>query len=335
MVIGAGAVGGSLASLLAEAGVPVVLVGRGENARRIAESGLRLRTPQGTRQVRLDVVDSADAVDLTWSDVLLMTVKAQDVEAALAAWAWRPVSGGSRRQAFAADLPIVTFQNGLVGERSALRRFERVIGATIVIGASHLSPGEVVLRSTPPVAGIVWIGRYPSGVDVEQDAIAADLTKAGLLCIPVVDSSAHKAAKLLGSVGNVVELFDGTGALRSAMRDRLRTEALSVLRAAGTSLPPGDRLDPRGARLTLGEVEDFDATGFSTWQSFARGASSEVDFLNGEIVLIARQVGVAAPLNVRAQRLAAGLDELGARPLSELLGPVASEEEHPGRQSAD
>ena len=42
--------------------------------------------------------------------------------------------------------------------------------------------------------------------------------------------------------------------------------------------------------------------GGSTWQSLARGTPVEVDYLNGEIVLLARLHGVAAPVNELLQR---------------------------------
>jgi 2-dehydropantoate 2-reductase len=41
-----------------------------------------------------------------------------------------------------------------------------------------------------------------------------------------------------------------------------------------------------------------DRAGNSTWQSFARGSdSTEVDWLNGEIVLLGRLHGVPTPMN--------------------------------------
>ena len=45
--------------------------------------------------------------------------------------------------------------------------------------------------------------------------------------------------------------------------------------------------------------------GGSSWQSLTRGAGSiEADFLNGEIVLLGRELGVPAPVNEILQRLA-------------------------------
>jgi 2-dehydropantoate 2-reductase len=64
----------------------------------------------------------------------------------------------------------------------------------------------------------------------------------------------------------------------------------------------------------------------STWQSFARGTSSEVDYLNGEIVRLGRLHGVAAPQNAAFQRAAARLARDGGKPgsldIAEVRWPV-------------
>ena len=52
----------------------------------------------------------------------------------------------------------------------------------------------------------------------------------------------------------------------------------------------------------------------STWQSFARGTSSEVDFLSGEVALIARRHGIDAPLNAAVARELGALAARGGRP---------------------
>ena len=36
---------------------------------------------------------------------------------------------------------------------------------------------------------------------------------------------------------------------------------------------------------------------FSTWQSIARGKPTEIDYLNGEIVLLGERLGLATPYN--------------------------------------
>jgi 2-dehydropantoate 2-reductase len=318
VVVGGGAVGGALAAQLVPAGHDVVLVARGAHGRAVAERGLVVRRPGGVDVVEVAVAHGPEDVDLRPGDVLLLTVKTQDAEAALATWAWRPVAGGG----VAADLPVVTFQNGLLTEDLALRRFSRVYGATIGIAASHLVPGEVVSPSEPPAVGLVWLGRYLAPADTLQDELVADLVGSGFAAWSVPDVRRQKAAKLLGNVGNGLDLFRGDHAARDRARAALRSEAVAVLEAAGLRLPPGGDLDRGSADFRVLPVEGHVGGRLSTWQSFARGASSEVDYLNGEVVLLARRYGVPAPLNEALQRLlgpAAGAVDLPSPSLDELL----------------
>ena len=314
VVIGAGAVGGALAAQLVEAGYAVLLVARGEHGRRIAAHGLLVRRPGGTCQVRMEVEPDPESVVLTPNDVLVLATKTQDAEAALGTWQSRPVRGGT----LAADLPIVTFQNGLATEPAALRRFSRVYAATIGIAASYLTPGEIVSPSLPPTVGVIWIGRYPRGLDDLATSLVGEIRSAGFAAWAVEDVQQVKAAKLLANLANGLDLLEGDDDSRSEARDALRAEAGRVLAGAGIALPPGGGLDLHGTTLTVLPVAGHTPGRLSTWQSHARGASSEIDYLNGEIVLLGRLHGVPTPVNARLQRLL--VDPSASRTLDALLG---------------
>lgn len=319
VIIGAGAVGGALAAELVPAGHDVVLVARGEHGRAIAENGLRVRRPNGVDVVRVAVAAGPDEVRLRSGDVLVLATKTQDAEAALTQWAWQPVDDGS---GLAVDLPIITYQNGLATESQALRRFSRVYGATIAIAASYLTPGEIVSPSPRPAVGIVWLGRFPTGVDNLARSFAEDLTGAGFAATAVEDVRQSKAAKLVGNVGNGLDLLEGGDEQRGEARDALRAEALDVLAGAGISLPPGGGLDLGGVEFVVLPVDGHVPGRLSTWQSFARGTTSEADHLNGEIVLLGRLHGVDTPVNEQLQRLLGGPPS--QRTLENLLAPIRS-----------
>ncbi|GAA3012037.1 hypothetical protein GCM10017559_38610 [Streptosporangium longisporum] len=79
-----------------------------------------------------------------------------------------------------------------------------------------------------------------------------------------------------------------------------------------------------GDRIRLLEVEGTERGGGSSWQSLARGTGSiEADHLNGEITLLARLHGTAAPVNETLQRVANAFARErrapGSMPVSELL----------------
>ncbi|MDQ0574228.1 ketopantoate reductase family protein [Agromyces albus] len=302
VVIGGGAVGSVLAAQLELAGIRTVLVARGAHLEAIREHGLRVRRPGGDDLVRLAVAAGAAEVRLTQDDVLVLAVKSQDADAALAGWAWRPVLA-ERCGSVAADLPILTFQNGLAAEDAALRRFSTVYGVTIGIAASYLEPGEVVSPSYP-VVGVAWLGLHPAAkrdADPLQASLVGDLRAAGFHVEPVNDIATWKARKLLANVNNGLDVLDGSDAERVEARLALVAETRRVLDAAGV-LPATDT-GLGGGTLIVESVPGHTPGRLSTWQSFARGASSEVDHLNGEVVLIARRHGLDAPLNERLQRL--------------------------------
>ncbi len=148
VVIGAGAVGALLAAQLHEAGISAVLIARGANLGAIRENGLVIRRPDSTDVVRVPVAEGPDVLSLRPDDVLVLATKTQDAEAALAEWAWQPVVDATGTTVgVAADLPLLTLQNGLAVEPAALRRFGTVLAGSIWIATSYLTAGEVV---SPP-----------------------------------------------------------------------------------------------------------------------------------------------------------------------------------------
>ncbi|MDT0344912.1 ketopantoate reductase family protein [Streptomyces litchfieldiae] len=296
IIIGAGAVGGAIGGRLFQHGHDVVLVARGAHGAALAERGLRLRTPDESLTLPVPVVDGPDAVTPRPDDVLILAVKTQDSVAALDAWA--PVAG---------DLPLLCAQNGVANERLALRRFRRVYGVCVWLPSQFLEPG-VVTAPCAPLTGMLHIGRFPGGTDDTARRVAADLEASRFLAPVVPDVMRWKYAKLLLNLGNALEAL--CGPLREPpLTDVLagaRTEGEAVLAAAGipyTGEEEQARL--RGDRMRLLPVDGAEHGGGSSWQSLTRGTGSiEADYLNGEIVLLGRELGVPTPVNEALQRLA-------------------------------
>jgi 2-dehydropantoate 2-reductase len=298
IIIGAGAVGVTFAAELQRAGRDALLVARGAQLAALRAGALRYARPDGTRTLQLPVAGSPDEADLTEDDVLLLTVKTQDADAVLADWAWRPVRtrAGDRPPA-AAAVPVVTVQNGLDAERSALRRFAAVIGGVLMVPAGYTAPGEVAVSSWP-VVGLAWLGAYPRGGHPLLAGIAADFAAAGFRTRVVPEIQSVKAAKLAASVTFALAALYPAGPLRSRAGELLAAEAREILSASG--LPIADlSADAAGDRAALAHrpTTGPQYTGNSTAQSLTRAAPVETDFLNGEIVLAARLLGRDAPAN--------------------------------------
>ncbi|WP_328320485.1 ketopantoate reductase family protein [Streptomyces sp. NBC_00388] len=335
IIIGAGAVGGTIGGRLSESGSEVVLVARGAHYEALRDGGLRFETPEGVRTLALPVADGPGAVELRADDVLVLTVKTQDSVAALDAWGPRPVAGTGATAAEA--LPLVCAQNGVESERLALRRFRRVYGMCVWLPATFLEPGSVAAAGSP-LSGMLHIGRYPSGADSTARQISADLEKAPFEAPVTTDVMRWKYAKLLSNLANSLEAVCGTGAADPAgpaavLLRRANEEGLAVYAAAGIdAASPDEQQRTRGDKIAqqpLGQQRG----GGSSWQSLSRGTGTvEADFLNGEIALLGRVHGVPTPVNDVLQRVAGIFARerrpAGSLPAAELAAMVADAERY-------
>ncbi|MGW6272725.1 ketopantoate reductase family protein [Streptomyces sp. NPDC055060] len=332
IIIGAGAIGGTVGGRLAGSGHDVLLVARGAHHEAVRESGLRVRTPEGTTTHRLPVVrDPSELGELRPDDVLFLAVKTQDATAALDAWSGRPVAGGGTAGEV---LPLVCAQNGVESERIALRRFRRVYGMCVWLPATHVEPGAVSAAGAP-YTGILHLGRYPRGTDDTARLVSADLEKSKLLAPVVADVMRWKYGKLLSNLANAIEAATGplSGEEAAALYRRARAEGEAVLAAAGIeAVGEQEQQETRGDRVRLEPLDGEPRGGGSSWQSLTRGTGTiEADYLNGEIGLLGRLHGVPTPVNDTLQTVAKEFARerraAGSMPVTELLGLVARAEE--------
>ena len=286
VIYGAGAVGGVVAARLALAGQDVAVVARGAHLEAIRRDGLTLRQPSGDTVVELEAYEHpAD----TGKDVVVLGMKGMDTGAALVAL-----------EGF--DGPVVCLQNGVANERAALRHFADVYGVHVILPASHLAPG-VVVAHCGPVPGILDLGRYPAGTDATAQRLAAGLESAGFVSQPRADIMRWKYRKLVLNLGNAVEALCGrVDGLAEAVAP-VRAEGEAVLRRAGIDVATQEEDRQRRGDI-MRWPSQAERAGGSSWQSLARGTGTvEADYLNGEIVLLARLHGMPAPVNETARRL--------------------------------
>ena len=296
VVIGAGAIGGVVGARLRQAGREVVLIARGAHYEAIARAGLVLETPNERVTLGIPVTRAPAEVSFGADDVVLLATKGQHTSAALE----------GLRDAAPTSTPVVCLQNGVANERAALRIFSEVYGAVVMAPTAHLEPG-VVQAYGAALTGQIDVGRYPSGVDDRCRALSESLRAARFASEPHPDIMRLKHAKLIANLANAVQAICGEGPGAEVLIERAREEGRAVLRAAGIDFTDEHVSDLRG-RWESWQVEEIAGSaraGGSTWQSVVRGAGSvETDYLNGEIVLQGRLVGVATPVNELLQSLA-------------------------------
>lgn len=322
VVIGAGAVGGTIGARLHLAGRDVVLVGRGHHLAAIHRTGLRFVTPDLDERLDVRAVAGPHEVELDGDDVLVLATKGQHTAEALGTWsAAEVVTGAGAGRTAGEVLPVLCAQNGVGNEPAALRWFARVAGVCVWLPAELPEPGTV-LASCAPLTGMLHLGAYPSGRDAGfeslLDAVAADLEASSFLAPRPDDVMAWKRAKLLSNLGNAFDAFlerdDAWRPLLAAAQDEART----VFASAGLAVTSeAEEEAVRGDRMQLRDVPGFTRGGGSTYQSLARGTGSvETDWLNGEVVLQGRLLGVPTPVNAAVQALAARALAAGREPRS-------------------
>ncbi|MEV6759400.1 2-dehydropantoate 2-reductase N-terminal domain-containing protein [Streptomyces sp. NPDC051105] len=305
IIIGAGAVGGAIGGRLAGSGHDVVLVARGAHHAALRDGGLRLKVPDGAYTYRLPAVTGPGELgELREDDVLVLAVKTQDTVTALGAWGAAPVAGGGTA---AERLPLFCAQNGVEGQRLALRVFRHVYGVCVWLPSTFVEPG-VVSAGGAPLTGMLHLGRHPHGTDATARLVAADLEKSHFEAPVVPDVARWQYAKLLSNLGNALEAVAGPIADDAAVTlfRRVRAEGEAVLDAAGIAYASVEEQQAlRGHKVDLVPLDGAPRGGGSSWQSLSRGTGTiEADYLNGEIALLGRLHGVPTPLNDLLQHLA-------------------------------
>jgi 2-dehydropantoate 2-reductase len=336
VIVGAGAIGGTVGAVLTRAGIPTVLVARGRHADVLTTAGMTLRTPDGTFHTAVTGASRPEDVRLTRRDVLVFTTKTQQLDAALQDWVDQPVHDHDGVAGAAGELlPAMTALNGVAAEEKALRYFGRVFGVCVWLPAVHVEPGEVIVRSWP-VVGQFHIARWPASTSTQADTdlltrLAETWSTAGIRVRTPEDVVPWKYNKLLSNLGNAVGALTAESADVSEVMAALRKEGANVLRHAGIDYVSFETSTAARAEdgPTIRPVPGWNTgPSNSTWQSLSRNTGNvETDFFNGEIVRLAHKHGITAPLNaalaraVRASvRNGFGPSHHSAAQLAELLG---------------
>ncbi len=309
-MIGAGAIGGTVAALLARAGHEVQVVARGEQLAAIAENGVRLSGGWGDFTVRVDAVDALTVCP----DLALLTTKAQDAESALRANAEMLVG-----------IPVVVVQNGLEAITAARRAAPRsdIVGALAVYAASYLSPGVITVTTTGPtfLGGPMLPALYASKILGAVMPVELTDNFEGAQWTKLIVNHVNGLSAITGlSVQEVI----GDRRLRAIMTETMR-EAVRVARASGIEfaslqglsdrlLTAFDRLPARlGQLLPLLMKHRMGSrpNPGSTLQSIRRGQPTEIDYLNGAVVRRGADGGVPTPASEQLVRMVHEVEQSG------------------------
>jgi 2-dehydropantoate 2-reductase len=298
-VIGAGAVGGAIAALLARAGHQVEVTARGAHLESIREGGIRLSGVWGDYTARVDAAERLTRAP----EMAVLATKAQDSSAAL-----RENAG------LLSGIPLVVVQNGLDGVAIARRSAPGcdVVGALAMFASSYLSPGTITV-TTP--------GRIYLGADEDHDVparFAARLLGAVLPTSVTTNFVGAQWSKLVFNQVNALPAITGLSVQEVAAHPvlvdvltRSMRETVRIAERSGIRFEPLQGLTDRRLRLfaalppALGkalprlQARRMGSTPNpgSTLQSIRRGQVTEIDYLNGAVVRAAKAAGTTAPIN--------------------------------------
>jgi len=302
-VFGAGSIGCYVGGHLQSAGASVTYIGRDRFAQMLKEHGLNLthyeRPPISLPPDIYDFHTQPRHIDK--ADVILVTVKSQDTDAAGKALAWHAKEGAL----------VISLQNG-VSNAGVLR--------------SHLPDHMILAGMVPFNVTAAGPGVFHSGTEgvltIEANSDARFAQFMDLLAKVDLPANTHDNitgaswGKLLINLNNALNTLHGDTLLTGlAQRDYRRALAASI--EEGLTLCQSTGIEPvsfgaanlettiKTLRLPnmlykpiMKKMIKIDASARSSMlDDLEMGRASEVDYLQGEIVRLAENTGQTAPVN--------------------------------------
>ncbi len=299
-VIGAGAIGGLIAGYLKLKDVDISLVGRQDSVNAIKENGLQISGARGNFNIKIDIADKLNYAP----DLAILSTKTQDIEKAI-----------KDNLDFLKKSLIVTTQNGICADGLAAKYIpkENIISSIVMFGATYLEPAKAAHNFEGP-----WIiGR----IFERTDEKVIELSRLFDQIFPTIvteDIKGMKITKIFVNANNCIPAILGIsiqeaflGVDISSISIGIWKEGLDIVNKAGISLVslpdfPVERITKltsmpitEAAKIFSGIMQNLSKEPLygSILQSIKRGRLSEIDYINGEFVHLAKANNLRAPLN--------------------------------------
>ncbi len=311
VVLGAGAMGSLFGGLVAEGGLDVTLVDPWrKHIDAIRKSGLRMVGHGGDR--RIPVAATTDPASVRSADIVFVQCKANFNAAAAASVRHLFAKGGPARGGLAGDgdTVAISFQNGLGNEEELAGYFgaDRVLGGLTAQGANIEAPGIVRNHAELPS----YIGEMNGGITKRTRSIAKILTDANLPTEASENIRRDIWRKLMANIAisavsgitglNIGQIFNEH--MADDVAYAALDEAIAVAGACGVELSSAE------AREILGKIAGPNGTPqnkSSLRMDIENERPSEIDYINGAVVNLAREHGIAVPVNEALLALVHGM----------------------------
>ena len=343
-ILGAGAIGCYTGGWLARNGHSVLFVGRPSILDSLAARGLEVESVEGKQasvpayaftangdtkgpdssgKSGQDSTNSAiglteSASDLAHCKTVLVCVKSASADEA----------ASEIQQYVAHGSAVISLQNGLGAARILKetlpdhRVFAGMVTYNVVRQDNHFrqSTSGPISIELPPDAALAQVAR----------TVANELNQAGIATFLRSDIENVQWSKLLLNLNNGINALAGIP-IREMLSDRrfrriiaaCMKEAMEIYKAEGIKLVKLGKIIPGIAPAVL-KLPDFlffrvastminiDPTAMTSLaQDLIAGKKTEIDFLNGEIVRLARSKGLKAPINSAVVQLVKEAEETG------------------------
>ncbi|MHA7987068.1 ketopantoate reductase family protein [Rathayibacter sp. CAU 1779] len=299
-IIGAGAIGGTIAALLDRAGHDVAVTARGDGLAAIRDDGLRFDGAWGDHTAHVEASEQLEAAP----ELAFVCTKAQDAASAL-----------HENAELLRGITVVIVQNGLDALETAtgILPDSELVGGLALYASQYVEPGHVTVTAT----GSTYLGDGP-GEPTDAARRAAALLATVMPTVATRNFLGAQWSKLVVNMVNAMPALTGLSVqetirdralgrvVTASMRETVRIGFASGVRYADvqglsdpllrvfSSLPLGAaRALPSLMARRMGVVPNLG----STLQSRRRGRTTEIDYLNGAVVRAAEAIGRSAPVN--------------------------------------
>jgi 2-dehydropantoate 2-reductase len=299
-VIGAGAIGGLVAGYLKLKGEDVSLAGHTDSVKAIAENGLQISGIRGNFNLKVNASEKLSFKP----DLIILATKTQDIDTAL-----------KDNLKFLEGATILTTQNGVQADDLVTKYIskENIISSIVMFGATYLEPAKIVHN----FEGSWIIGKIFGSIDEKVIEINKILNEVFPTIISE-DIKAMKYLKIFVNANNCIPAILGLS-MQEAFLDAeisrisiaIWKEGLEIVNGSGISLLslpdfPVERITKltslptqEAAKIFSGIMTNLSKEPLygSILQSIKRGRDSEIDYINGEFVNLAKSHNLKAPLN--------------------------------------
>ena len=287
-VLGAGAVGCYFGGMLARAQHDVTFIARPKRAEALNESGLEMDCKAFHEVVKVKA--SLDLSILKDADLVLLSVKSLDTERTLT----------EIKSILPSKAVILSLQNGVANIEIAAKVVRNPIYAAVVYvaagmigqrtmkhhGRGELLVGSLSAPSSSDEENLKDLCKLFEGVDVPC-TLASQIKRD--MWLKFLVNCSFNAVSGIGQI-SYGEMVKSPGIVKLIEEITKEFLAIAALENVAITMPEALAANNSIATTMVTQVS-------STAQDLAKGKVTEIDFLNGYIVQLGKQYGVATPYN--------------------------------------